>query len=288
MYAISTIYIWIYYTLFVLVNPYHPYETFAIWMIVGSFFGLPVLFFIVIPFLNIKLGLKFARQEKEIVRGFIYFVLSLASLFLILNIHTVFSNHLVERKLFPNGIEEEFPVAFENLKQTIHGGVTYIDGYYFEKPFQKNITAANMSGTSEASLVIDYILSSCTECRFTYKEKYDYKSGELLGTENTLFRTKKKWAEQFEGSFLSSDKGEFTIYLVSHMDDGWKINLRTYNPYLNIAAIIEHSEPSFVKGRIIEIQQDESIVSGEEIKYHKNQNGDTIVSVDKVEFIRGK
>jgi hypothetical protein len=185
----ATIYIWIYYLIFFIFNPAHPLDTYGQITIIGSFFGLPLLMWLLIPIWNAL----YTFRNKSVRWKPLHLIMYICSAYLVLlgvmMVHAEISNSIVKERLFPEGWNKHVAVSFERLQSTTDGDLTLKRAYYTE-PYHSNINAGNMSGTRSPSLTIEYIYNDCSdkdECSFIYREFYDASSGALIRSENNSF-----------------------------------------------------------------------------------------------------
>lgn len=249
-------YIWIYYLLAVLANKEHPMEIYVQLMIIGSFLGLPILMFIIIPIVN---GLIVGKiyNVKMTLRIVAYIILSMFVLHGLFNVHMAISNHLVKNKLFPEGVEVAAMKHFDELQESTKGEINLLS-YEYDAPYHSSINAGNMSGTSTPSIDITYEFVACSseDCEQTHFVDYDLDTGKLVQPIEPKVgishpSTNIEWAEEFVGEYIGAEDGlRYTVFMIEHGIDGYKLNFRRYEPYLNIDVLIQQTEPSYVKGKI--------------------------------------
>lgn len=185
----ATIYIWIYYFIFIIFNPAHPLDTYGQVTIIGSFFGLPLLMWILIPIWNALHAFRNKSVRWKPLRLILYICSAYMVLLGVMMTHAQISNSIVKERLFPEGWDEHVARSFERLQSTTERDITLKQAYYSE-PYHSNINAGNMSGTRSPSLTIEYIYNDCSdkeECSFIYKEIYDAPSGSFIRSEINSF-----------------------------------------------------------------------------------------------------
>jgi len=185
----ATIYIWIYYFIFIIFSPAHPLDTYGQVTIIGSFFGLPLLMWILIPIWNALYAFRSKSVRWKPLRLIIYICSAYLVLLGGMMTHAQISNTIVKERLFPEGWDEHVARSFERLQSTTERDIT-LKQAYFSEPYHSNINAGNMSGTRSPSVTIQYIYTGCNdidECSFIYKEIYDASSGALIRSENDSF-----------------------------------------------------------------------------------------------------
>ena len=252
VFFMSTVYIWVYYLLAVLGNKEHPMDAYAAVMIVGSFFGLPILMFIIVPIINGIIVGKFLKV-KMALRIIIYVIISSFLLHGVFSVHMAISNHLVKQRLFPDGIEVVALKQFNEIKETAKGEINLLS-YEYDAPFHSDINAGNMSGTTKPSIDIRYEFADCSsnDCERTHSIEYDMKTGKpiepvlpIVGIPNI------EWGDAFVGEYIGLENElRYTIFMIDHASDGHKLNFRRYDPYFNFDIVLEHSEPFYTKGTI--------------------------------------
>ncbi|WP_404428522.1 hypothetical protein [Sutcliffiella horikoshii] len=185
----ATIYIWIYYFIFIIFNPTHPLDTYGQVTIIGSFLGLPLIMWILIPIWNALHAFRNKSVRWKPLRLIIYICSAYFVLLSAMTIHAEISNSIVKERLFPEGWDKHVAWSFERLQSAAEGDLTLKRAYYTE-PYHSNINAGNMSGTRSPVLTIEYINNDCSdkeECLFIYKEFYDASSGVLIRSENDSY-----------------------------------------------------------------------------------------------------
>ncbi|EDL65659.1 hypothetical protein [Bacillus sp. SG-1] len=284
----ATVYMWVYYGIFVLLDPQHPMEPYSNTMIIGSFFGLPLVMFIAVPIVNAMLAKRLLFTPRYIViKTFLYIVASFLFLNLLFEVHMDISNKRAMKQLFPQGITKAFAENEANLQDSIKGTILIQDSSFIP-PYSNEMNAA-MGGKREPAIEVTYEYPGCgldRGCEFRYVQEYDLETGEPTERSNSIHYAEEQWVEPL---IQHDNWNDYTFFTVDHASQGFKINFRRYEPYFNIDAAIQHSEPHYIEGTISNVSPSAPEMIGKKmiIKGHPDEqvtikiNGDNFMVLPK-------
>lgn len=284
----STLYIWVYYGFFVLLDPHHPMDPYSNTMIIGSFFGLPLVMFIAVPIVNAHLAKKLLFTPSHmVIRTTLYIIASFLFLNLLFEVHMDISNKKAMKQLFPQGISEAFAENETNLQDSVKGNIIIQDSSFIP-PYSNEINAA-MGGKREPAIEVTYEYPGCgldRGCVFHYEQEYDLETGNPNRRSNSIHYAEERWVEPLT---QHDNWKDYAFFTVDHASQGFKINFRRYVPYFNIDAAIIHSEPHYIEGTILNVSPSAPEMIGKKmiIKGHPDEGvtievgGDTFIELQK-------